>query len=210
MQNEPPKRGEEQAPPAPHEDIDAMLAIRARTARSRTGHQRFLERVTKVVGRPASVYLIVLSAIAWMACNYIWAHGGPEVHAPDPPPFAGLELVVSLLALVATVTILSTQNRERQSADDRSHLDLQINLLAERKIAKLIALVEELRTDMPDVRNRVDRVANQMKESVDPHAVLNALAEATDASGARVDSSAHGPDLPPVAASSRPPSGGAP
>ena len=85
-----------------------------------------------------------------------------------------------------TITILTTQNRERQSAEERAHLELQINLLSERKIAKLIALVEELRKDMPNVPNRTDVLANQMQEAVDPHAVLNALADAAgDLSGRR-------------------------
>ncbi len=64
--------------------------------------------------------------------------------------------------------VLNTQNRQGRHAEQRSHLDLQVNLLAEQKIAKLIALVEELRRDLPQVRDRVDHVAEAMKESVDP------------------------------------------
>lgn len=44
---------------------------------------------------------------------------------------------------------------------------------------------EELRRDLPNVRNRVDLVAEQMQESVDPHAVLDALAH--DPEGATAD-----------------------
>ena len=165
-----------QLPPS-HQNIEAILDLRARAAASLSRHQRFLESATKALGRPAVVYVAVVGALSWMVCNALWPHLFPGTRAPDPPPFPGLELFVSLLAAIMTVTILTTQNRERQSAEDRGHLELQINLLSERKIAKLIALVEELRKDMPNVRNRTDLLANQMQEAVDPHAVLNALAD---------------------------------
>ncbi|MDZ4697283.1 MAG: hypothetical protein SGI86_19250 [Deltaproteobacteria bacterium] len=54
-------------------------------------------------------------------------------------------------------------------------LDLEVNLCTELKISKLIALVEELRLDMPSVRNRVDLQANAMQTTLDPHAILTAL-----------------------------------
>jgi uncharacterized membrane protein len=71
--------------------------------------------------------------------------------------------------------VLATQNRQRRSAEERARLDLQVNLLAEQKVAKLIALIEELRRDMPNVKNRRDRVAEAMTQAVDPHAVTTAL-----------------------------------
>jgi uncharacterized membrane protein len=43
--------------------------------------------------------------------------------------------------------------RDRRTA---AHLDLQINLLTEQKVTKLIRLLEELRADMPGVRTRHD------------------------------------------------------
>lgn len=164
------------------QDIETILAIRARSLRSLTRHQKLMERVTGAVGRPGAVYLIVLFSGLWMALNCLWNKAGMSGSPPDPPPFLGLELVVSLAALVMSATILSTQNRQNYSAEERSHLDLQVNLLAERKIAKLIDLVEELRVDLPNVRNRVDAVADGMREAIDPHAVLDALADAKPSS----------------------------
>ncbi len=62
-------------------------------------------------------------------------------------------------------------------AEQRSHLTLQINLLTEQKIAKLIELVEELRADLPDIRDRYDLEAQLMKQATDPQVVLNILQE---------------------------------
>jgi uncharacterized membrane protein len=52
-----------------------------------------------------------------------------------------------------------------------------INLLSERKIAKVITLLEELRTDLPDVVNRYDSEATIMQDAADPIAVLKSLQE---------------------------------
>jgi uncharacterized membrane protein len=54
---------------------------------------------------------------------------------------------------------------------------LQINLLTEQKIAKLIALVEELRTDLPNVQNRQDSEAEVMQQVTDPQVVMDILQE---------------------------------
>ena len=45
-------------------------------------------------------------------------------------------------------------------------------------MAKLIALIEELRQDLPNVKDRQDDEAEKMKETVDPHRVVDVL-EAT-------------------------------
>jgi len=50
-----------------------------------------------------------------------------------------------------------------------------VNLLSEQKIAKLIALVEELRCDLPNIKNRCDPEAEVMKQPADPQMVVEAL-----------------------------------
>ena len=77
-----------------------------------------------------------------------------------------------------TTMVLTMQNGQGRHAEQRSHLGLQVNLLAEQKIAKLIALLEELRRDLPIVRDRKDSIAEAMAEQFNPHAVISAL-EAT-------------------------------
>jgi uncharacterized membrane protein len=66
---------------------------------------------------------------------------------------------------------------------------LQLHLLSEQKIAKLITLVEELRSDLPNVGDRHDPGAEAMKQAVDPHAVLDALEETLAAELAELQNS---------------------
>jgi uncharacterized membrane protein len=71
--------------------------------------------------------------------------------------------------------VLVRQTREENFADQRAQLMLQLNLLSEQKIAKIIALLEELRIDLPNVINRHDSEAELMQLAADPIAVLEAL-----------------------------------
>ncbi|MEO7095962.1 MAG: DUF1003 domain-containing protein, partial [Polyangiales bacterium] len=93
----------------------------------------------------------------------------------DPPPFFWLQGCVALGALLTALMVLTTQNRQSRHVEERAHLDLQVNLAAEQKTAKLIALLEELRRDLPNVPNRRDAIADAMTRAVDPHAALKAL-----------------------------------
>jgi uncharacterized membrane protein len=162
-----------------NENVHALASLRAREEQGVSRHQRLIERLTAQLGRPHSFYLIVAFAAGWVAPNLLAPRLGAR--AVDPPPFTWLQGAIGLGALLMTAMILTTQNRQTRQAEQRSQLELQVNLLAEQKVAKLIALLEELRRDIPIVRNRVDQVADAMTEPVDPHAVLSALEQTLEA-----------------------------
>ena len=138
-----------------------------------------MEVLTAALGRPRTVYVTLSIVVGWVAFNMVTPKlfGWQRI---DPPPFFWLQGTVALSALLMTTLVLITANRQTRNAEERSHLDLQVNLLAEHKVAKLIALVEELRRDLPMVRNRIDREADAMQEAVDPHAMLEALERASE------------------------------
>jgi uncharacterized membrane protein len=162
-----------------NENVDTLASLRTRAEQGVSPHQRRIERFTGQIGRPRSFYLIVAFVVLWSGLNLLAPHVGARPF--DPPPFAWLQGLIGLGALLMTTTILVTQSRQTTHSEQRAQLELQINLLAEQKIAKLIGLIEELRRDIPIVRNRVDRVADVMKEPVDPHAVLSALEQTQEA-----------------------------
>jgi uncharacterized membrane protein len=60
-------------------------------------------------------------------------------------------------------------------AEHHAHLDLQVNLLAEEKSSKIIKMLEELRRDLPGVRDKPDHEADELAHPADPKAVLSAI-----------------------------------
>ena len=75
-----------------------------------------------------------------------------------------------------TTIVLITQNRQGKAADINEHLHLQIELLVDQKAAKIIQLLEEMRRDMPNVRDRVDAEA-KLQIAIDPGQVAATIAE---------------------------------
>lgn len=157
------------------QNIDAIIALHTRYEQGVSGHQRFVEKVTAFFGRPAFLYSTLIVIILWILPNAAPRRFG--IPRFDPPPYAWLGLSVSTGSLLMTAGVLIKQNRQEKLAEQRTQLSLQLSLLSEQKIAKLIALIEELRHDLPNVKNRYDPEAEMMKEAADPHAVIVALEE---------------------------------
>jgi uncharacterized membrane protein len=99
------------------------------------------------------------------------------VAAFDPPPFQWLQGIVGLGALLTATVVLIKQNRLAKLAEQRAHLDLKVTLLTEQKTAKLIDLLEELRRDLPNVKDRHDPEAASLQQSMNPELVRAALDE---------------------------------
>jgi len=155
------------------ENIESIVDLHMRAEKRVSHHQRLIETVTANLGRPRFFYLILLFVATWIGVNLLLPHLG--IKSFDPAPFSWLQGIVGISALLMTTVILITQNRYGKLDDLRMHLNLQVNLLIERKVTKLVDLVEELRRDMPQVENRHDPQAEAMKEPVNPHEVVKNL-----------------------------------
>ena len=101
------------------------------------------------------------------------AHG----QAVDPPPFPWLVSAMNLLSLFIVALVLVAQKHEDELNARRDILTLELAILSERKIAKVIELLEELRRDSPHVADRVDPQADQMAQPADAQSVLAAARE---------------------------------
>jgi uncharacterized membrane protein len=128
--------------------------------------QRFLESIGHSVGKPYFVVVIVLFCAAWLVLNIMGKHFGL---APfDKPPFPWLKGTVSFGSFVTAAIVLGKQFRAAAREKRQSDLQLQLIMLTEQKVAKLIQLVEELRCDLPMIKDRHDPEAETLKNS--PHA----------------------------------------
>ncbi|MEP7050141.1 MAG: DUF1003 domain-containing protein [Pseudomonadota bacterium] len=158
-----------------HENIEAIATQRIEQERSLSAEQRAVEALTHWIGRPRSLYVFGIIVVVWMTYNSL--AGVLHVRQLDPAPFFILQGVVGIYAALMTTMILATQNRQSRDARRNAHLDLQVNILSEQRTAKIVALLEELRRDLPNVRNRVDPIAEALQETVPAHAMISALEE---------------------------------
>jgi uncharacterized membrane protein len=157
------------------QNIDGVAALQRREWDATSASQRRLERISRFVGRPAYLLGVLLFAAAWILFNLASPYLGL---APfDSPPFQWLELLLSFIALITTTIVLISQNRQTRFEQQRAHLDLQVNLLTEQKVAKVIHLLEELRRDLPMVKDRHDPQAAMLQERANTAELASALDE---------------------------------
>jgi uncharacterized membrane protein len=165
--------GSDPVPQHVTESIATIAAVRHGAAGQVTRHQRLVEAVATKLGQPRTVYVAAVLVVTWIAYNAscrLWGW-----RALDPAPFFWLQGASSLFAALITTIVLASQNRQRRELEKRALLELQVNVLAEHKVTKIIALLEELRRDLPTVVNRTDSLADAMQEQANPSAMLSAL-----------------------------------
>jgi uncharacterized membrane protein len=161
-----------------HDNIATIAELREHIARGVSRHQRVVESFAHRLSRPVAVYALLGLVIGWVAYNTFARRFG--WHQLDSAPFLWLQGAIALYAALVTTLILVAQGRQREEAEQHAHLEFQLNLLAEQKATKIIALLEELRRDLPNVRDRTDPVADAMQQEVDPHAVHSAINDDVD------------------------------
>src|SRR3954464_6027936 len=91
------------------------------------------------------------------------------------PTLLWVRTLTSVLGFYVMVLILITQRHENRLEETRAQLTLQVAMLAERKNAKIIELLEQLRRDHPNIVDRVDEDATAMSEPTDAEAVIEAI-----------------------------------
>jgi uncharacterized membrane protein len=135
-------------------------------------HQRVLNKIGAIFGSPQFLYGQIVFFTAWIISSNLAA----QKIIPKNFPLFDLHLHgLEIAALLISTEVLVYQTREEKIRAEQSHLMLQLNLVTEQKIAKLISLVEELRVDLPDVIDRDDLEAEIMKQATSPQAILEAI-----------------------------------
>jgi uncharacterized membrane protein len=158
-----------------NQNIESILAFCKREEEKLSHPQRIIEYVSNYVGSAHFLGTALLFVALWILVNVMAeASGKPWI---DPAPFGLLHVILTLCALITATVVLIQQNRLAKIEEQRAHLDLQVNLLTEQKTTKLIQLIEELRQDLPMVKNRNDPEADALQQPTDPSQVLSALDE---------------------------------
>jgi uncharacterized membrane protein len=157
------------------QNIESIVAMQRREWETVGLSQRRVERLSRFIGRPVYLVAIVAIVAGWIVYNLTAASWGLKPF--DLPPFEILAGIMSLVALITTTIVLIAQNRQAKLEQQHTHLALQVNLLTEQKVTKLIHLIEELRRDLPMVKDRHDPQAAALQERADTAQVASAIEE---------------------------------
>jgi uncharacterized membrane protein len=92
----------------------------------------------------------------------------------DPYPFGLLTTIVSLEAIFLSTFVLVSQNRQAAIAERRAELDLQINLLAEYEVTRILTMVDAL-AKQRKIKKYDGGELKDLEKDVKPEAVLEEL-----------------------------------
>jgi uncharacterized membrane protein len=164
-----------QRPTHVEEAIQAMAAMHEAHHAEASRLDRLIDRIAATVAKSSFLIYVAMAIALWIGANSVTrALGGRPA---DAWPFSFLSLLVSCTALLIAILILASQRRADRLANLREQMTLELVLLTTQKVSKLIDLIEELRRDSPDVKDRVDLEAIEMADMPDHETVLSAISE---------------------------------
>jgi uncharacterized membrane protein len=151
-------------------NIRALLLRRQKDEGSRTWQERTADRITRFTGSMTFVYIHLLLFGGWIVVNLGWISLIPRFD----PSFVILAMVASVEAIFLSTFVLITQNRMAAMADKRADLDLQISLLAEHEVTRLITLVTAMAERM-GVPAASDPELAELSKDVAPEKVMDKM-----------------------------------
>lgn len=154
-------------------NIETILELRRQAEKQRSLQDRVADAITNFSGSMAFLYAHVLWFGLWVLINAGFIHG---VGKFDPYPFNFLTMVVSLEAIFLSTLVMISQNRSAAQADERSDLDLQIDMLGEYEITKILKIVTSIGLKL-SVDGCDEAELKQLEQTVMPEMVLKEIAE---------------------------------
>jgi uncharacterized membrane protein len=122
-------------------NIESILKLEKDDERELSAFHRVSHMVGWFVGTIYFVLLQCVFVLLWIALNTRLLGSG---HAFDPYPFPLLSTVLALEAVLLTSFVLIRQNAMDLRSERRNHLDLQINLLAEKEATSILKILREI------------------------------------------------------------------
>lgn len=150
-------------------NIRVLLERRGQDERRRTLSERIADRVTGFAGSMAFVYLHLLLFGWWILQNT-----GLLPLPRFDPSLVILAMFASVEAIFLSTFVLISQNRMAAAAEKRAELDLQISLLSEHEVTRLITMVSALVKHAGLEQPQAEEIA-ELKKDIAPEQVLDRI-----------------------------------
>ena len=158
-------------------NIEALAERRRQETADAAFQDKLADAISRFAGSITFVAIHAVLVIAWVLVNT----GLTPLPAFDPT-FVILATVASVEAIFLSTFILISQNRSAAAADRRADLDLQISLLSEHEVTRLIELVARI-ADKLGIEEARNPELDELKRNVAPEAVLERIEESEGEDG---------------------------
>ena len=153
-------------------NIAALQARRRQEEKEASVGDKISGAVTAFTGSLVFVFVHLAILATWVSVNVGLVPGAPRFDQT----FVILATAASVEAIFLSTFVLISQNRAAAAADRRADLDLQINLLSEHEVTRLISLTSAIAAHLGVKDVPVEELA-ELQRDVAPEAVLDTLEE---------------------------------
>jgi uncharacterized membrane protein len=153
-----------------------MERLEDAASQNRTFSDRVASFVAQFCGSPTFVWVHAAVFGAWVVWN-VW----PGLNHPDPFPFTFLTMWSSMEAIFLSSFILIAQNYAMRISERRDKLDVQINLLTEQEITKVLQMLQEISAAV-GVGQKADPEVEALAEATEHEALVQQIDDAAEES----------------------------
>src|ERR1700680_4096237 len=121
--------------------IDSIVRQEEEALERRSSSERLADSVGVFAGSLPFVVLHLALVMVWLLVN---SGQISRIRPFDPWPFSLLGVIVAVEAVILSSFILMRQNRMMRRGERRDHLNLQVDLLAEKEITTLLKMVRAI------------------------------------------------------------------
>lgn len=148
-------------------NIRTIIRLRVKAANKRNLQDRVADLITSFSGHIVFVYVHIVWFGAWIVLNT----GKIGVHPFDPFPYGLLTMVVSLEAIFLSTFVLISQNRLSEDSEYRANLNLQISLVTEHEVTRVLQMLDAIQDKM-GIENDEDSELADLEMETKPEDVL--------------------------------------
>jgi uncharacterized membrane protein len=159
-----------------HKSRHIVRSFEASEFKKRSFIIKLADALTSSFGTFIFLLLNIAVFVTWIVVN----SGRTGITPFDPFPFLLLSVAVSSYAILLSIVVLISQNRENQTNRLRQELQLQVNLITEREITKALKVLQELREEIKKGKVKDEELEEMVKE-VDTSYIERKLAEQLEA-----------------------------
>jgi uncharacterized membrane protein len=150
-------------------NINALLLRKQEEERKRTFQERLIDRISTFAGSMVFVIIHLIFFGSWIVWNLGLIH-----LKPFDPTFVILATFAAVEAIFLTTFILLSQNRTNALADKRAELDLQIGLLTEYELTRVMVLVQAIAKKL-DIKEAKNEEMEELLNDIHPENVMDSL-----------------------------------
>jgi uncharacterized membrane protein len=154
-------------------NVNALVNRKKEDLKKRSLTQKFISAITSFAGSMSSLYIHSILFGVWI----IWNMGLLHLK-PFDPSFIILATFAAVEAIFLTTFVLIGQRHMNVQAEKWAELDLQISLLTEHEVTRILTLITAMAKKM-DVEVVEDKEIQELSKDIHPDNVLDTMERAS-------------------------------